>query len=455
LDSIPEVLNNELIRQIKSMEVELYKRMSELSKKYGQKHPRMMAIDSELTTLEKRKSQEVNRVINSLKNEYEVARAKENSLKAALVAHKNESLELNKKAIEYGVLRREAESAKHMYELLIKRFKEASLTEDMRTGNIRVVDRAEVPNHPVRPRKRHNLILALIVGLVTGVGLAFFFEYLDNTIKLPEDVKQHLKTPYLGPVPLFTSEKAGNPDDGIHPDLVGLHAPKSSASESYRGIRTSILFSSAESAPQVLLISSAAPKEGKTITAANLAVVMAQANGKTIILDCDLRRPTMHRLFGISKDMGVSNLLVGGGSAKEAIIHTRIPNLDIIPCGTIPPNPSEILGSARMLTLLNGLRKLYAHILIDSPPSTAVTDAVVLSKSVDGVVMVVRTGYTAREIVKNGMAQFGAVGAHILGAVLNGVDMRGNGYYYYQYYYGEDGQKKKSFRRRKKYKNDY
>jgi len=353
------------------------------------------------------------------------------------------------------VLRREAESAKHMYELLIKRFKEASLTEDMRTGNIRVVDRAEVPNHPVRPRKRHNLILALIVGLVTGVGLAFFFEYLDNTIKLPEDVKQHLKTPYLGPVPLFTSEKAGNPDDGIHPDLVGLHAPKSSASESYRGIRTSILFSSAESAPQVLLISSAAPKEGKTITAANLAVVMAQANGKTIILDCDLRRPTMHRLFGISKDMGVSNLLVGGGSAKEAIIHTRIPNLDIIPCGTIPPNPSEILGSARMLTLLNGLRKLYAHILIDSPPSTAVTDAVVLSKSVDGVVMVVRTGYTAREIVKNGMAQFGAVGAHILGAVLNGVDMRGNGYYYYQYYYGEDGQKKKSFRRRKKYKNDY
>jgi len=163
----------------------------------------------------------------------------------------------------------------------------------------------------------------------------------------------------------------------------------------------------------------------------------------------------MHRLFGVSKDMGVSNLLVGGGSAKEAIIHTRIPNLDIIPCGTIPPNPSEILGSARMLTLLNGLRKLYAHILIDSPPSTAVTDAVVLSKSVDGVVMVVRTGYTAREIVKNGMAQFGAVGAHILGAVLNGVDMRGNGYYYYQYYYGEDGQKKKSFRRRKKYKNDY
>jgi succinoglycan biosynthesis transport protein ExoP len=458
LDSIPEVLNNELIRQIKSMEVDLYKRMSELSKKYGQKHPKMMAIASELKTLQKRKTEEVNRVINSLKNEYEVARAKQNSLKDALATQKDESLQLNKKAIQYGVLRREAESAKHMYDLLIKRFKEASVTEDMRTGNIRIVDRAEVPNHPVRPNKRRSLLLALIVGLAAGVGLAFFFEYLDNTIKLPEDVKQHLKIPYLGPVPLFNSDKPDNPDDGIHPNLVTLHSPKSSASESYRGIRTSVLFSSAESVPQVFLISSAAPKEGKTITTANLAVAMAQADGKTMILDCDMRRPTINELFGISKDVGISNLLVGGGSAKETIVHTRIPNLDIIPCGPIPPNPSEMLGSARTLTLLNGLRKLYAHILIDSPPSTAVTDAVVLSKSVDGVVMVVRSGDTAREIVKNGLTQFGAVGSNILGAVLNGVDMKGNGYYYYQYYYyyySEDGQKKKPSRARKKYKDDY
>lgn len=458
LDSIPEVLNNELIRQIKSMEVDLYKRMSELSKKYGQKHPRMTAIDSELKTLDKRKAQEVNRVINSLKNEYEVALAKENTFKAALAAQKSESLELNKKAIQYGVLRREAESAKHMYDLLIKRFKETSLTEDMRTGNIRIVDTAEVPNHPVRPKKRLNLLLALIMGLVTGMGLAFFFEYLDNTIKLPEDVKQHLKIPYLGPVPLFASERAGNPDDGTHPDLITLHSPRSSASESYRGIRTSILFSSAESAPQVILITSATPKEGKTITTANLAVTMAQAKGKTIILDGDMRRPMIHRLFGVPRDVGVSNLLVGGVDAREAIIHTRIPNLDIIPCGPLPPNPSEILGSARMLTLLKGLRKLYAHILIDSPPSTAVTDAVVLSKAVDGVVVVVRMGEAAREIVKNGTAQVTAVGSHILGAVLNGVDMNKYGSYYYQYYYyyyGEDGQKKKASRTRKKSKKDF
>jgi uncharacterized protein involved in exopolysaccharide biosynthesis len=311
LDSIPEVLNNELIRQIKSMEVELYKRMSELSKKYGQKHPQMLAIESELKTLKKRKTQEVNQVVNSLGNEYRVALAKENSLKAALAKQKKESLELNQKAIEYGVLRREAESARQMYELLFKRFKETSLTEDMRTGNIRIIDRAEVPKYPVKPKKKLNILLAIIVGLVTGIGLAFFFDYLDNTIKIPEDVKQHLKIPYLGPTPLFETESKGNPSGDPDLELVTLNSPKSTASESYRGIRTSILFSSAESAPQVILITSAGPREGKTITAANLAVTMAQADSKVIILDCDMRRPKVHKVFGMARDCGISSLLVG------------------------------------------------------------------------------------------------------------------------------------------------
>jgi len=458
LDSIPEVLNNELILQIKSMEVELYKRMSELSKRYGQKHPQMVAIESELKTLNKRKTQEVNRVINSLRNEYRVVLAKENSLKAALAKQKKDSLELNQKAIKYGVLRREAESARHMYELLIKRFKETSLTEDMKTGNIRIIDRAEVLEDPVKPKKKLNVFLAIILGLFTGIGLAFFFEYLDNTIKIPEDVKQHLKIPYLGLTPLFSMVNKWNLRDDTSPELVTFNYPRSTASESYRGIRTNILFSSAESAPQVILITSAGPQEGKTITTVNLAVTMAQADSKVIILDCDMRRPQIHKIFGIAKEHGVSNLLVGTSDAGGAILHTRIPNLDVIPCGSIPPNPSELLGSTRMAILLNALRKDYAHILIDSPPSTAVTDAVVLSKSVDGVILVIRAGHTAREIVKNGVAQFGAIGASILGAVMNGVDMGRDGYYYYQYYYysyGEDGDRRKKFRRKKKSKNRY
>jgi len=457
LDSIPEVLNNELIRQIKSMEIELFKRMSELSKKYGQKHPRMVAIESELNTLQKRRTQEVSRVINSLKNEYKVALAKENSLKAALSNQKKESLELNQKAIQYGVLRRESESARYMYELLIKRFKETSLTEDMKTGNIRIVDRAEVPEYPIKPKKKLNILLAIIVSLLTGTGLAFFFEYLDNTIKTPDDVKQHLNIPYLGLTPLFSTKNKWNIRDDVSPELVTVNYPRSTASESYRGIRTSILFSSAESVPQVILITGVGPQEGKTITTANLAVTMAQADSKIIILDCDMRRANVHKVFGTANDHGISNLLVGNSNMREAILHTRISNLDVIPCGSIPPNPSELLGSTRMTTLLNSLRKHYAHILIDSPPSIAVTDAVVLSKSVDGVILVIRAGYTAKEIIKSSIAQFGAVGTHILGAVLNGVDMSRDSYHYqyYYYYYGKDGDRRKGSHRKKKSKNSY
>lgn len=458
LDSIPEVLSSGVIQQIKAMEVELYKRMSELSKKYGRKHPRMVAIKGELNTLRRRKQQEINRVVNSLKSEYQVAMAREQSLKKALEKQKQEALELNQKAIEYGVLQREAESARQMYELLIKRFKETTLTEDMRTGNIRVLDRAEVPKFPVKPKKRLNLLLAIVVGLMLGGGLAFFFEYLDNTIKIPEDIKHHLGMPYLGPLPAFQSQTAENPGPKVSGDLVTLHSPKSTASEAFRGIRTGILFSSADAAPQVILVSSSGPREGKTLLTANLGVVMAQSGSSVIILDCDMRRPKMHRVFNTGREKGIANLLVGQAKANEVIVKTPVANLEVIPCGPIPPNPSEMLGSTRMQDLLRVLRKHYTHILIDSPPATAVTDAAVLSRWVDGVVLVVRAGDFAREIEKNGVNQFHSVGANILGAVLNGVDMGKDKYYYYQYYYyyyGEDGKKEKKKRTRKRAKSRY
>ncbi|MBW1867444.1 MAG: hypothetical protein JRI38_06850, partial [Deltaproteobacteria bacterium] len=187
LDAIPEVLTNELIREIKKMEVGLYNRMSELSKKYGRKHPQMVAIDSELTDLKKRKIREVKRVVNSLRNEFKLALAREESLKKSLAQQKNESLELNKKAVQYGVLQRQAVSSRHMYDLLIRRFKETSLTEEIKTANIRIIDPAEVPGGPIKPNKQRNIQLALVVGLTQGIGLAFLQEYLDNTIKFPKE----------------------------------------------------------------------------------------------------------------------------------------------------------------------------------------------------------------------------------------------------------------------------
>lgn len=455
LDAIPEVLTNELIREIKKMEVGLYNRMSELSKKYGRKHPQMVAIDSELAELKKRKIREVKRVVNSLRNEFKLALAREESLKKALAKQKKESLELNKKAVHYGVLQRQAVSSRHMYDLLIKRFKETSLTEEIKTANIRIIDSAEVPRGPIKPNKRRNILLAIVVGLTLGIGLAFLLEYLDNTIKFPEEIKNYLKIPYLGPVPAYAVDDAAN---GNASDLITLQSPKSTASESFRGIRTGILYSLADRPPQVILVTSAGPSEGKTVCAANLAVTMAQSGSRVLLIDCDMRRPRVHKMFDKSREDGLSSVLVGDGDARETIIKTGVENLDILTVGPIPPNPSEILGSKKMDDLMEDLKKDYVRIVLDSPPVTAVTDAVVLAQKADGTILVIRAGDTPRQIVQNGLTQLQTVNAGILGAVLNGIKTGRDSYYYYQYYYyyyGEDGEKKKNTRRRRRHAGRY
>lgn len=431
LNSIPDVLSNDLIKEIKKMEVVLYKRMSELKKKYGRNHPQMVAINSELADLKKRKIIEIKSVINSLENEYNLAAAKEKSLKEALAKQKVETLSLNKKAVQYGVLKRQAESSRQMYDLLMRRFKETSLTEEMKIGNIRVIDRAERPEYPIKPRKKMNILLAMAIGLSAGVFIAFFLEYLDNTIKAPDDVKHQLGLPFLGPVPMY----AASHKQGALPDVVTVYSPKAVASESFRGIRTGILYSSADNTPQTILITSASPGEGKTSCASNIAAVMAQSGGRILLLDCDMRRPKLHRLFRINPKVGLSSVLVKVGELKNAIQPTGIENLDMIPCGPTPPNPSELLGSDQMRLLLERLRKRYTRIIIDSSPVTAVTDSVLLAKEADAVVMIVRAGETPRPSVKAALEQLAAVEANVIGAVLNSVQADRDGYHYYQYYY--------------------
>jgi len=449
LDSIPEVLSNDLVKEIKKMEVTLFNRMSELSKKYGRNHPQMQAIKSELADLKKRKKVEARRVVNSLKNEYKLALAREESLKKALARQKAESLDLNKKAVQYGVLQREAESSRNMYEMLIKRFKETSLTEEMKTGNIRIIDKAEIPQFPVKPRKKLTLLMAVIVGLFLGMGTAFFLEYLDNTVKLPEEVKEVLKIPYLGPVPAFS--KNGMPE-GVPKALVAIHLPTSNVTESYRGIRTGILFSSPDNPPQVILMTSSGPLEGKTTSATNLSVCMANAESRVLLMDCDMRRPRIHKVFNVNGTIGLSSLLVGTHSLKDAIVASPVKGLDILPAGPIPPNPSEIVGSKKMGQLLTVLRKKYARVVIDSPPISLVTDAVVLAQIVDSVLMVIRAGETPRPLIQNSLDQLQTVNANIMGAVLNAVSVGRDGYYYYQYsynYYGEDPDRESNHRHKK------
>jgi uncharacterized protein involved in exopolysaccharide biosynthesis len=295
MGSIPEVLNNPLIQDIKRQEVEIYKKLSELSKRYGSNHPQIIALNNELKTLVNRRTTEVQRVANALQNEYRVAMAREQSLKAALNQQKGESLSMNQKAIDYTVLKREADMSREMFDLLIKRFKEASLTEDIRTGNVRVVDPAEVPKFPVKPKKAQNILLAIIVGLALGVGLAFFLEYLDNTIKLPEEIDGLLKIPYLGPVPFIESgrkarerEGGGSPTPGRPRvlDAAQIHGQRILPGDPDQH---PVLLRGQD--PQILLVCSSAPREGKTITSSNIAITLAQAGGRVLLMDCDMRRP--------------------------------------------------------------------------------------------------------------------------------------------------------------------
>ncbi|SFJ86420.1 capsular exopolysaccharide family [Desulfomicrobium apsheronum] len=442
LDSVAEILASPVIQSIKASEMSVQNSLAEMSKKYGANHPQIIAIKAELNELSKRKSAEVQKIVQSLKNNFELALAKEKSLKEALRSQEQGALSLSKKSIQYGVLQREAESAKEVYDLLVKRFKETTLTENMKTVNVRVVDKAETPTQPIKPRKAMNMLLALVLGITAGTGLAFFAEYLDNTLKTPEDVARFLHMPYLGMIPsIIDIDNNSMAEVFVHND------PKSVASESVRGLRSNLLFSKADQMPQVVLLTSATPKEGKTLVAVNLGAAMAQAGCKTLLIGADMRRPRAHKILELENGAGLSNILSSVSSVDEVIKPTGIPNLDIITAGPVPPNPSELLGSKRMPELIASLRERYEHIIIDTPPATAVTDAAVLAQHADGVVLISKAFVTPKELVRSAIEALQKINAKIFGVVLNSVNMSKEGAYYYQYayyyYYGEKGNKKR------------
>lgn len=451
LESLPSVMNNPLIQELKKDYISLLAEYNRESKQYGSKHPHIIKISSQLTSLKNRIQSEVQKIANSIKTEYEIAVAQEQVLIEALNEQKEEALELNKKAIQYNVLKRDAESNQQMFEVVLNRLKETDLTRGLKNSNIRIIDRAEVPEFPIKPNKKLNLLLGAIVGLFAGIGLSFFFEYLDNTIKTPEDLKRYLNLTFLGPVPhLDLSETEGLPC----PEMIALHKPKSHTSEAYKGLRTSVLFSFPDHDPKALLITSASPSEGKTITSTNLAITMAQGGSRVVMIDCDMRKPRLHRLLNMKNEKGISNLLIGQCPIEDVLQNGPVDNLKIITCGHRPPNPSELLVSDNLKNILTELKKRFDHIIIDSPPLVAVTDSVIISRIVDGVILVIHGGVTSREVIKRGYDLLKNVNAPMLGGIINNIDLgKRSYYYYYQYYYYQyygDGETKTHKRRTRK-----
>jgi succinoglycan biosynthesis transport protein ExoP len=427
---IADLMNNPLIQTLKAAEAKLITEYSELSKKFGEGHPRIIQIKQEMSATRGKIEAEMGVVKQTIKNEYNMAKVQEANLKKALEEHKTVTQDQSDVGIEYRVLLRDVETNRALYENMLKSLKTTMATENVPATNIRIVYPALIPEAPIYPRKFRTLMLAAVFGLFLGVGLALVLESLDTTIKTPEDVENFLEIPSLAMIPHI--ETSANPEES--PELVVFHGHQPLAFEAYRVLRTSILFSSPGQAPRSLLITSTMPMEGKTLTTANLATAMAKAEGDLLLIDADMRRPTLHQLFNVPREPGLSNFLVGEID-ELPLVATLVPHLFLIPAGAIPPNPSELLGSERMQDLLNRSRERFVRTVLDSPPLVSVTDAAILSTLADGVLLVIKAEHVPRKAARDTTNHLQELHAHLLGAVLNDVPLQRDSYYYRHYKY--------------------
>ena len=447
-DSLPLILENKLIQDLKQASIQLDAQYMRLSNTFKPEYPEMLRLRNQMETIRKRIDTEVGKIIAGIKNDYESSLRRESLLRVAFERQKVKAMEMKQKAIQYNILKREADTNRELYNALLLRMKEAGVSASITACNIQVVDQAELPTRPFKPNKSLNLLLAIVVGLFLGVGLGFFFEYLDNTVKTPEDVEQLIQLPSFGMIPEISYERRRRLDKGtFYPvELVTFGHPKSMLSEAYRNVRTSILLSFSEKPPKRIAISSPNPVEGKTTTVINTAIALSQTGARVLIIDSDMRKPRVHTIFGEENGVGLSNFLSGNAELKSIIKRSDVPNLFYIPSGPIPPNPSELLGSKIFKTTMQLLGEKFDHIVIDSPPVLGFADAIILSASVDGVILVVLGGKTPRETLQRAKDVLHQVNAKILGVVINRVDIGRSdyGYYYYRYhyYYGKEGKKK-------------
>ena len=430
-DAIPAIASDPTVQSLRVQILNSQQNIIELGKKYGKKHPEMIKAQDELNGLKAKKDQEVRRVVDSIRNEYEMSRVNVLNLQKMVGQAKSETMKVNEKFVQYGVLKREAETSRQLFDAIVKQIKEQAITQDLQRVSVWVLQKASVPRNPARPQKSKNLLYGLLIGLIGGVGLAFFVEYLDNTVKSPDDIETKLGAPVLGVVTLLKQRE-------IAVEEVVSKEPRSTFAESYKGIRTAILLSSADRPPRNILITSISPAEGKTATAVNLAVTISQSEHSVLLIDSDLRRPRVHKIFGIDNANGLSSYLAGASALN--IVSKGLPSgLSVIPSGPIPPNPSELLGSRRMGELLKQLEERFDIVIWDSAPLLTVTDSLILSKVLDGTIIVARAGVTATESVRRGLKTLSDIEAHFLGVVINAYDVkkgdyRYGGYYYHNYY---------------------
>jgi polysaccharide biosynthesis transport protein len=471
-DAISAVRESGVIQDILKQQSSLSAQYTDALNQYGPKYPKVVRLQAQLKDLDGLVAREKTNIANQMEAEYHGSRQREILLKNALDEQKAQTNQMAEKLVQYNILKREADTNKQLYDGMLQKLKEAGITAGLRSSNIRIVDPALIPSGPSRPNKTRNVMLSVLVGLIGGIGLALLREYLDNTVKTPDDIETLARLPSLAVVPSLSNSNgkrsgrfakllkapviAGKEGRA---ELISHNMPQSQMSEAFRALRTSLLLSQADHPPQVILMTSALPREGKTTAAVNLAVTLAQLGDKTLLVDADLRKPGINRALSLvdGKHAGLSSYLAGVSSLDLITVpHPAITNLAAIPTGPIPPNPADLLSSRRLTELIAELRTRYKFVVIDSPPIMAATDAVILSVLVDGVLLVVRSGETPKEAFTRTRDLLAGVKCHMLGVVLNAVDASSPDYYYsYRYYpysyggYGREEEGKKSRKSRR------
>jgi polysaccharide biosynthesis transport protein len=431
-ESVTAVASDPTVSSLRQQILKAEQHSMELAQKYGAKHPAMQRANEDIKVLKGKREQEIARVVQTIRNEYEIARSTEGSLRGLLQSTNAEALSVNDKLIEYKVLNRDVETNRQLYDSLIKKIKEQSVIEQVRSANVLLIERAERPESPVTPRTGRNMLIAIFLGLFGGIGLAFFIEYLDQTIKNPEDAEAKLGVSVLGMIPLIDSKE--------YPiEKLVEKEPLSPFTENYKAIRTALLLSAADQPPKRLLITSAQPGEGKTVTAINLATAIAQSEYKVLLIDADLRKPRIYKALGLHNSRGLSTYLAGA-SDMNIIQPGHVPNLSVIPSGPVPPNPSELLSSNRLNFMIRALSDEYDILIFDTAPLLSVTDGLILSKVLDGTVLVAKAGQTVYDDLKRAIKSLTDLNAHLLGLVINAFDTKKNEYYYkyYNYYYSDE-----------------
>ena len=436
-----------LMERMREQQADLKIQIAQLSTQFGNAYPKVVQLNTQLKEVDAQLQTETIKVVSRVRSGYLAALQHETMLRQAMDNQKQEANKLNESAIEYSLLKRDVESYRTLYEGLMEKLKEAGVTAGLRSNNIRSVDKARVPTYPSEPNVPRNLAFALALGLSTGIGLAFLLEGIDNTVRTPEQAQAISGLPSLGMIPLGSKSgleaaakrlTVASSREAV--ELVTQSRPQSQMAESYRALRTSLLLTSLGGPPKVILITSALPQEGKTTTSINTAIVLAQKGTRVLLMDADLRRPSIHKTLGMGPKTGLSNVLTGNATLQQAVVRSNIlPTLFVLSAGTPPPNPAELLASSNMKDILAELREQYDHIVVDTPPTLSVTDAVVMSTRADSVVLVIRSGQTTKQALRRSRDLLMQVNARVSGVLLNAVDLSSPDYYYYYEYQGKYG----------------